>query len=148
MKLKSLIILSSIASTLFISQVFGHCQVPCGVYTDQLRFEQMLEDQKTIEKASELIHELSEKTDAQSRNQLSRWVATKESHASNIQKIVAEYILTQRVKSSAPHYNQLLVASHEVLVSAMKAKQSVDAEVTKSLKEAILKLHKEYERKK
>jgi len=148
MKLKSLIILSSIASTLFIYQVFGHCQVPCGVYTDQLRFEQMLEDQKTIEKASKLIHELSEKTDAQSRNQLSRWVATKESHASNIQKIVAEYFLTQRVKSSAPHYNQLLVASHEVLVSAMKAKQSVDAEVAKSLKAAILKLHKEYERKK
>jgi hypothetical protein len=30
----------------------------------------------------------------------------------------------------------------------MKAKQSVDAEVAKSLKEAILQLHKEYERKK
>ena len=69
MKLKPIIILSSIASTLFIAQVFGHCQVPCGVYTDQLRFEQMLEDQKTIEKASKLIHELSAKTDAQSHNQ-------------------------------------------------------------------------------
>jgi nickel superoxide dismutase len=148
MKLKSIIILSSIASTLFIAQVFGHCQVPCGVYTDQLRFEQMLEDQKTIEKASKLIHELSKKTDAQSHNQLSRWVATKESHASNIQQIVAEYFLIQRIKSSAPHYEKLLVAAHEVLVSAMKTKQSVDTDVAKSLKEAILKLHKEYERKK
>ena len=28
-----------------------HCQVPCGIYTDQLRFEQMLEDTKTIAKS-------------------------------------------------------------------------------------------------
>ena len=31
--------------------VRGHCQVPCGIYGDQNRFEQMLEDQSTIEKA-------------------------------------------------------------------------------------------------
>ncbi|MDG1137938.1 MAG: superoxide dismutase [Ni] [Opitutales bacterium] len=148
MKLETLLLISSIFYSFSTSQALGHCQVPCGVYTDQLRFEQMLEDHKTIDKASKLIHQLSVKNDAQSQNQLTRWVATKESHASNIQKIVAEYFLIQRIKSSAPHYNKLLVASHEVLVSAMKTKQSVEAEAAKSLKEAILKLHEEYERKK
>jgi nickel superoxide dismutase len=24
---------------------FAHCQVPCGIFTDQLRFEQLLEDE-------------------------------------------------------------------------------------------------------
>ena len=132
----------------FSSNLFGHCQVPCGVYTDQLRFEQMLEDQTTIEKASKLINELSGEKDAQSQNQLARWVATKESHATNVQNVVCEYFLIQRIKSSAPNYQELLTASHEVLVAAMKAKQTVDADTAKSLKDAILKLHKEYERKK
>ena len=108
----------------------------------------MLEDQTTIEKASKLINELSGNKDAQSQNQLARWVATKESHATNVQNVVCEYFLIQRIKSSAPNYAELLTASHEVLVAAMKAKQTVDAETAKSLKDAILKLHKEYERKK
>ena len=108
----------------------------------------MLEDQTTIEKASKLINELSGEKDAQSQNQLARWVATKESHATNVQNVVCEYFLIQRIKSSAPNYEKLLTASHEVLVAAMKAKQTVDADTAKSLKDAILKLHKEYERKK
>ena len=88
------IIKSTIAVFFFLAfnfHVFGHCQVPCGVYTDQLRFDQMLEDHTTIEKATKLINELSSKNDAQSKNQLARWVSTKESHAAKIQKIVCEY---------------------------------------------------------
>ena len=32
----------------FTSLAMAHCQVSCGIYGDQLRFEQMLEDQHTI----------------------------------------------------------------------------------------------------
>ena len=38
-----------IATSCFSSNLFAHCQVPCGVYGDQNRFEQMLEDQTTEE---------------------------------------------------------------------------------------------------
>jgi hypothetical protein len=38
---------------------------------------QMLEDQTTIEKSSKLIIELANKDDGQSKNQLARWVSTK-----------------------------------------------------------------------
>jgi len=134
--------------TLFsFQQSFGHCQVPCGVYTDDLRFEQMLEDQTTIEKASKLIQELSGKGDAQSHNQLARWVSTKESHAAKIQKIVCDYFLIQRIKSSSPHYGKLLSSAHEVLVIAMKCKQSVDGEAAQALKNAINNLRKVYNKK-
>ena len=100
--MKNIYILASfLFSTITSGYLFGHCQVPCGVYTDDLRFMQMLEDQITIEKSSKLILELSNKDGGQSHNQLARWVATKESHASKIQKIIAEYFLTQRIKSSS-----------------------------------------------
>ncbi len=147
MKLISVFILS-IFAFLGTSQLFGHCQVPCGIYTDQLRFEQMLEDQSTIEKAAKLINELSAKKDALSHNQLSRWVATKEAHANAIQKTVTEYFLIQRIKSSAKNYEAQLISAHSVLVAAMKCKQTLDPNSSKNLKDAILQLHKDYEGKK
>ena len=127
---------------------FGHCQVPCGIYADQHRFEQMLEDQSTIEKAGKLIAELSGKTDALSRNQLSRWVATKEAHATSIQRTIADYFMAQRIKATAKNYEKQLVSAHAVIVAAMKCKQNVDGDSAANLKKAILALHKAYEGKK
>ena len=127
---------------------FGHCQVPCGIYADQHRFEQMLEDQSTIEKAGKLIAELSGKTDALSRNQLNRWVATKEAHATSIQRTIADYFMAQRIKATAKNYEKQLVSAHAVIVAAMKCKQNVDGDSAANLKKAILALHKAYEGKK
>ena len=142
--LSCLIVFASVST----SYLFGHCQVPCGIYGDQNRFEQMLEDQSTIEKASKLITELSGQKDAQSQNQLARWVATKESHASAVQNTIADYFMAQRIKSSDSKYEDKLTKAHAVIVAAMKCKQSVDAKNASSLKEAILSFHKAYEKKK
>ena len=53
--------------------VFAHCQIPCGIYDDNARVHSMLEDAATVEKSIKMINELSEKSDAQSQNQLVRW---------------------------------------------------------------------------
>ena len=146
--MKKIYLISSVLiSILFANISFGHCQVPCGVYTDDLRFMQMLEDQTTIEKSSKLILELSSKDDGQSQNQLARWVATKESHASKIQKIIAEYFLTQRIKSTAKDYENLLKGAHSVMVAAMKCKQSTEASAANDLKTSILAFQKIYQSK-
>ena len=147
MKIISTLSLSLIALLSAVS-AFGHCQVPCGIYADQHRFEQMLEDQATIEKAGKLIAELSGKTDALSRNQLSRWVATKEAHATSIQRTIADYFMAQRIKATAKNYEKQLVTAHGVMVAAMKCKQNVDGDSVANLKNAILALHKAYEGKK
>ena len=132
------------------SMAEAHCEVPCGIYTDQLRFGQMLEDQATIAKAVTEIGELAEKNDPLSHNQLARWVATKDTHATNIQHIVAEYFLTQRIKpgtdaASNQTYAEQLKAAHAVLLAAMKCKQTVDPAAGDTLKQAILDLHQAYE---
>ena len=36
---------------LSVSYIFGHCQVPCGIYDDARRILEIEEDVKTIEKA-------------------------------------------------------------------------------------------------
>jgi nickel superoxide dismutase len=138
-----LAIIIALLSTNWLS---AHCQVPCGVYGDSARFTQMMEDQTTIAKAIAQINDLSGKKDGKSANQLVRWVSTKEDHANKIQKIIAEYFLTQRIKSSSEKYENLLKGAHSVMVAAMKCKQGTDPKSADALKSSIEKFQTVYEK--
>jgi len=142
------LILIACSSLIVTKSALAHCQVPCGVYGDQRRFETMLEDTKTISKGMAQIAELSAKHDGLSANQAARWVMTKEDHATNTQKIIAEYFMTQRIKMDDPKYGPKLMAAHAVMVWAMKCKQTVDPANAKGLNDAILKFYEAYEGKK
>ena len=111
--------------------LLAHCQVPCGIYNDAARIIQIQEDFSTIQKAMTKIKELSQPQDATSMNQLTRWIMTKEDHASKIQKVVSEYFLTQRIKAKTEDsefdtYVKQATTLHQILVSAMKCKQTID----------------------
>jgi len=125
----------------------AHCELPCGIYDDQMRFEGMLEDHQTVRKAMDQINALAGKNDAQSLNQLTRWVATKESHATKTQQTIAQYFMTQRIKPKDPKYVGKLTAAHAVMLAAMKCKQTVDGKNADALRAAILGFHKAYEGK-
>jgi len=140
--MKTLLVILALPATLLLtSQTAGaHCQVPCGIYDDHARIHAMKEDVTTIAKAVKLIGELAEKSDAVSKNQLNRWIQTKEIHASRIITTVSEYFLTQKIKPPTKKSKQAwaayvarLVACHKVMRSAMKAKQTVDKHVVKNL---------------
>ena len=119
------------------SQTFAHCQIPCGIYDDHARVKQMLEDVATVEKSVKLLSELAGKTDAQSQNQLIRWVMNKEEHAQKIISTMSDYFLTQRVKPDAEDYLERLRRHHAVILAAMKAKQQADAAVVSDLKASV-----------
>jgi len=127
--------------------LYAHCEVPCGIYGDQLRFEQMLEDQKTIAKAIDSIRDLAGNGDALSVNQAGRWITTKESHATNVQHTIAQYFMTQRIKGGADGYVKKLTAAHAVMVAAMKCKQTADPKTADTLGKAILNFYRAYEGK-
>ena len=132
----------------FHGSVLAHCEVPCGIYGDQQRFESMLEDHTTIAKAMAQIQALAGKADAQSHNQLARWVANKESHATRIQHTIAQYFMAQRIKSKDPKYVDKLTKAHAVIVAAMKCKQTVDTIHADALRASILAFHEAYEGRK
>lgn len=141
-------LLSVAAVCVFTTLALAHCQVPCGIYGDQLRFEQMLEDEKTISKAQLQMNELLEgEVNAQAINQIGRWVSTKEEHCTNIQNTIAAYFMAQRIKANNKDYVKQLTAAHKVMVAAMKCKQSADAETAKTLEKAIFDLYRAYEGK-
>lgn len=115
----------------------AHCQIPCGIYDDHARVQAMREDAATVEKSAALIAELAGKTDAQSQNQLVRWVMNKEHHAQKIIATISDYFLTQRVKPDQEDYIERLTKHHAVIVAAMQAKQHADVKYAKALKKSI-----------
>jgi len=128
-----------------------HCQVPCGIYTDQLRFESMLEDTKTIAKSIGAINDFAANVaggmSGTAINQVSRWVSTKEDHASHIQEVMASYFFAQRIKADHKDYTGQLASAHRVIVAAMKAKQAAEPATADALKEAIYDFYRAYEGK-
>jgi nickel superoxide dismutase len=133
--------------------VFSHCEVPCGIYNDEMRFSLLEEHITTIEKAIDQITVLSKET-PQNMNQIIRWVMNKEKHAEEMQHIVSQYFITQRLKlvdkSDADAYKVLmtnLALCHEILVYAMKTKQSTDLDNVAKLKAAIQNFKESYLKK-
>lgn len=125
----SLAILLALA-LFYVPRASSHCEIPCGIYGDQTRFELLSEHIATIEKSMKQIKAM---TREKNHNQIVRWVGAKEAHAEKIQHIVNQYFLTQRVKPVDPKnkaaykgYVRKLTLLHEMLVYAMKAKQTVD----------------------
>ncbi len=124
----------AIVTSILPAVVWSHCQVPCGIYDDAARIMIIGEHITTIEKAMSQVWRLSGKDDAQSLNQIIRWVNTKDTHAQKIQDIVSAYFLTQRVRprqAKDKEYNKYVAQTtilQQILVSAMKCKQTVDSD--------------------
>jgi hypothetical protein len=126
----------------------AHCQVPCGIYADDVVFGELMTDVDTIRKAMTQIDALG--SDAGSNpNQLVRWVNNKEAHAQNIQDTMSAYFLAQRIKlslkeSNPKEYARLVGLAHQVTVLAMKCKQGTDLEKVDALEAALEAFHKAY----
>ena len=134
----NLLLLFFLLTSLFTGSAAAHCQIPCGIYDDQVRADLIAEHATTIEKSMNQIVELSSAATV-NYNQLVRWVTNKEEHATEIQRIVSDYFLTQRIKPDAEKYPDKLKALHGLLLAAMKCKQTTDLanveELRKQLKE-------------
>jgi nickel superoxide dismutase len=122
------------------ARVGAHCEIPCGIYDDQLRADLIAEHATTVEKSMKKIVELS-KQNPVNYNQLVRWVSNKEKHADEIQYIVTQYFMTQRIKPDAKKYSEKLAVLHKMLIYAMKCKQSTDVAHVNTLRS----LTKEFE---
>jgi nickel superoxide dismutase len=97
----------------------------------------------TIEKSMKQIAELAGEKEL-NYNQIVRWVSNKEQHANELQHIVTQYFMTQRIKpadekdaAAAEDYRQKLVVLHQMLVYAMKAKQTTDLANVEKLRALI-----------
>lgn len=134
----------------FSTAVFSHCQIPCGIYDDEVRIKIAAEHIATIEKAMKQVNELS-KENPQNYNQIVRWIYNKEKHAEELSDIVTYYFMTQRLKpveekdaEDYKDYQKKLTLLHEMLVYAMKAKQTTDLAHVEKLRSLLKDFRETY----
>ena len=144
--MKKLALLLSLSLALLIGHqayVHSHCEIPCGIYGDSTRIALLMEDIATVEKSMKQMDTLV-KEDPINVNQIIRWTNNKETHANNIQHVVTQYFMTQRVKPKTDadgdeykKYVGQLTTLHNMLIHAMKAKQTTDTEHCTKLRELV-----------
>jgi len=137
-------------ATLSAVPAFSHCEIPCGIYGDEMRIAMMKEDIATIEKSMKQVVELSKQA-SPNHNQIVRWVQNKEHHADKIRDVATQYFMAQRVKpvlskGPAEHdaYLNKLKLLHEMIVTSMKCKQTTDLAHVEKLKQLVDRFEKAY----
>ena len=150
MKNKILLSLLIAIALLAGQKTFAHCEVPCGIYDDELRISLLYEHFITIEKAMSEIEELSNE-EKPNYNQIVRWVNTKEEHANKIQTIAEQYFLTQRIKpadksddAAYDKYVKELTIMHGIIVFAMKSKQTTDLQYIEKMRLSLADFEEVY----
>lgn len=128
----------------------AHCEIPCGIYDDGMRIAMIREHIATIEKSIKMIVELTSATD-KNYNQIVRWINNKEFHSNELQDIVSQYFMTQRIKpididDDMQDVNELrkLALLHSLLVAAMKAKQSLEYQNITTMRDIVDEFEKTY----
>ena len=123
----------------FAEQAFTHCQIPCGIYDDEMRFDMISEDIDTVEKSMKEVQRLSRDKE-KDYNQLIRWVENKDLHSDKIAETVTYYFMAQRIKPAGPGDKECakkLSLLHEMLVYSMKAKQTTDLSNVEKMRETL-----------
>jgi len=132
------LMMSTLLIILGASNIAAHCEIPCGIYDDELRAKLLYEHTVTIEKSIQKITSLS-KENPVNYNQIVRWVSNKEDHASQFQNIVAQYFMTQRIKPDAKQYSEKIELLHKMLLASMKCKQTTDLAHVNTLRSLLTK---------
>ncbi len=144
MKSRFTIIVFAVAALIMSSATaYSHCEIPCGIYDDAMRIKMISEHITTIEKSMGKIMDI-EKSKHHDANQLVRWVVNKEEHANQLQEIVTQYFMTQRLKTDQKNYTEKLSLLHQMLVAAMKSKQTTDTKYPDQLRELLKKFEQLY----
>jgi nickel superoxide dismutase len=125
MKARYIALLAVVLGVFASGNAWAHCEIPCGIYDDHMRIHMIEEHTTTIEKSMNQIVELSGQSPV-NYNQLVRWVTNKEQHANELQEIVTQYFMTQRIKPDAKDYEKKVTVLHKMLLAAMNCKQTTD----------------------
>lgn len=121
----------------------AHCQLPCGIYHDDLRFASLEEDVQTLYKAIAEIKANSTGS-LEGNNQLVRSVNLKDEYADKIVHTMTFYFLQQRLKPGQKNLGSMLNSSFIILQLSAQIKASIEASLVDKLSQEITKFKELY----
>lgn len=122
---KSFLISSILAFICQTGSLSAHCQMPCGIYHDEMVFNQIDQYIETMYKGiTELKH--NKFSNLAERNNFIRWITLKESSSDEIADLITQYFLQQKIKPGEPDTVKRLVSAHKLLFELTAIKQNVE----------------------
>jgi nickel superoxide dismutase len=113
----------------------AHCQMPCGIYHDELVFEDGDQYVETMYKGITVMNE-SKFATPKDRCDFIRWVNTKENMSNELAEKILTYFLQQKIKPGESDTEKKLEAAHKMLFLLVQIKQTCDLAVLKQFAEA------------
>jgi len=106
----------------------AHCQMPCGIYNDQMVYDQVNQFYKTVYKGVMAMKNNKLET-VEDKNQFVRWVMTKERLCNETAEIITKFFLQQKLKPDDEDTKPLILSAHKLLFLLVAIKQTVDVDI-------------------
>lgn len=111
----------------------AHCQMPCGIYDDQMVYDKITEYYLTMFKAVKTL-EHNELKNVDDYNKLVRWIALKDKMSDQTAELLTTYFLQQKLKPIKEN-RDLVLSIHKLLFLTVAIKQNVDLGIVKEFGE-------------
>lgn len=128
---KSIVGLGIFLSLCSQNPLFSHCQMPCGIYHDQMVFDQVDQYVETMFKGMTILSDSKFET-TRERNEFVRWVIQKEKASDEMAELFTTYFLQQKIKSGEENTAKRLASAHQLMFLMMQIKQSVDRKLVEN----------------
>jgi nickel superoxide dismutase len=132
--MKRIALLATTLMLLSQSNLSAHCQMPCGIYHDDMVYDQIDQFVETVYKGISVLNE-SKFATVKDRNEFARWVAEKESSCCETANLITVYFLQQKIKPGEDDTVKRLTSAHKLLFLLVAIKQNPDLEYVKQFNE-------------
>lgn len=101
----------------------AHCQLPCGIYHDDMIYDLIDQYAETMYKGITVMNQ-SKLDSVHDFNELTRWVIEKEKESNETAQLITFYFLQQKIKPGEPETTKRLEAAHKLLFLLVAIKQN------------------------
>lgn len=123
--IKRLVLIGCAASFLYAGSIGAHCQMPCGIYHDDMVYDQIDQYVETMYKAISILKEDRNAT-PHDKNEFVRWVMQKEKASDEMAQLFTVYFLQQKIKPGESDTEKRLTSAHKLLFFLVAIKQNTD----------------------
>lgn len=120
------LLLPTIASLLIAqTSLTAHCQMPCGIYHDDMVYDQIDQYAETMYKAMSELNSNKFET-VKERAQFCRWVLAKENQSCEAADLFTKYFLQQKIKPGEEDTTEKTLLAQKLLFLMVQIKQNTD----------------------
>lgn len=123
--IKRLIYIATIAILSHSNALSAHCQMPCGIYHDDMVFDQVDQYVETMYKCISILNE-NKFTTPREKNEFVRWVVQKEKASDEVANIITTFFMQQKIKPGEDETIKRITCAHNLLFLLVAIKQNAD----------------------